>query len=296
LAGREPKTILWYEAGHDLEPQAFNDAALWLQEYLGEDLLWMAPNYRESAQWWDWGYSGWLVACLGTCFSFLLISVQKRRGVNLMWLMAALLFGPISIPLYFFAIESKEQQVRNKAFKLWQSSLYLAILGAMLYLCGSIAGNLLSTLVFDGDLIILTYVLALVSGWVGLRLTAQHKRIGALVWLLSVNILWALNVLLSTPLLEFWGIPYFFHPKLLWYVASLSLINIVFLLVINRLLMEWGWIDAHRAGSQGIQPCKQDRLKCFTALVLTYVIDLAAILWLISNLTDIPFIDVLTEL
>lgn len=32
-AGSEPKTMLWYEAGHDTSPAAADDTVAWLQEH-----------------------------------------------------------------------------------------------------------------------------------------------------------------------------------------------------------------------------------------------------------------------
>jgi len=296
-AGSEPKTRLWYDAGHNLGPRAFQDASLWLQKYLGDDLLWMAPDYHTTARWLDRGFTLWLITCV-SAIAILFLAQRKAQSsamTTVIWGLAGAVVGPIS--LIFYSLCSRTDRTRdkkaNRTEDLHQNLLY-AVMGSVIYLIGSLLGTLLSTLVFDGDLTVLTYVGAVTLGWLILWVLRNEFFVRPFIWLLSVNILWAINVIASYPLMEFWRLTYLLHPRLLWYIGSLSLLNIallfVFFLALNRrdyLIYSGG----ERKGDHGNQSRKITWPLGLALLLMSFLLDILAILYTIADLRGLSVIE-----
>ena len=103
-AGSEPRTTMWYEAGHLLPPQSARDKAEWLQEYIGGgDFFFLVPNYRASALVLDRLLLVWFLLTAGSLV--LLIWDLWRRtaapwGVRLIWSLAIVFFGPLGLLAY----------------------------------------------------------------------------------------------------------------------------------------------------------------------------------------------------
>jgi dienelactone hydrolase len=301
MAGSEPKTVFWYDAGHGLELKAFQDAAKWLQSYLGEDLTWMAPDYHQSARWMDWGFTAWLVLLVGSVA--VLILRERALGTATpvqtgLWILAAFVLGPISLVLHGWA--QGPQQNRTRSTRVGSSrrdTLNLALMASVVFLTGTIAGNLVSAQLLGGDFIILTYLLALVIGWIVFRFLRTSLPIQPLAWLLCVNLLWAGNVLLSYPLMNLWRVTTILHPRGLWYVGSLSLFNVFLLFILLQGMERFGlagWYR-HRGGEES-EPQHRAWLWVVAVILVTYVVDFMAVVYLLAFYSGTPFMEVLRHL
>jgi uncharacterized protein len=100
-AGSAPKTIRWYESGHNLPPQAYRDQADWLSRIIGIASYRMAfpQNIRGALVGW------FLLTALGLVF--LGMDIWRTRpvpgGVYLLWFLTTALLGPLGIVVYWLA-------------------------------------------------------------------------------------------------------------------------------------------------------------------------------------------------
>jgi len=96
-AGSEPKTILWYEAGHGLGVDAFQDQARWLADIIGiaGHGSAMPPSVRVVLYTWGTLTAGSLV--------YLAWRLRKRRtsaGASFLWVLTTLFLGPVAAAIY----------------------------------------------------------------------------------------------------------------------------------------------------------------------------------------------------
>jgi hypothetical protein len=103
-AGSEPKTVLWYAAGHGLPPESFRDAVKWLEDYVAAgDLLLLDPSFRPAAVVVDRLLLVWLVLTCGSLF-YLLWDLARGRSATwatgLVWALTGLFFGPLALLAY----------------------------------------------------------------------------------------------------------------------------------------------------------------------------------------------------
>jgi dienelactone hydrolase len=109
-AGSEPKTIIWYEAGHGLPPEAFRDAVHWLEDYLAAgDLLLLETSFRPAAVVVDRLLLVWLVLTCGSLVYLLWDLVRDRSATwatGLAWALTGLFFGPLALLAYLLLYRS----------------------------------------------------------------------------------------------------------------------------------------------------------------------------------------------
>ena len=104
-AGSQPKTVLWYEAGHGLPAEGFQDTVEWLEDYLAAgDLLLLGPSFRPTAVVLDRILVVWLLLTCGSLF-YLLWDLARDRSATwatgLAWVLTGLFFGPLTLLAYF---------------------------------------------------------------------------------------------------------------------------------------------------------------------------------------------------
>jgi dienelactone hydrolase len=105
-AGSEPKTVLWYEAGHGLPPGGFQDTVEWLEDYLAAGhLLLLDASFRPAAVAIDRLLLVWLVLTYGSC-AYMLWDLARGRSATwatgLAWALSGLFFGPMALLAYLF--------------------------------------------------------------------------------------------------------------------------------------------------------------------------------------------------
>lgn len=97
-AGSEPKTVLWYRAGHDLNHAAYQDAAEWLSERIGISARQPIPPGLEIA------LTAWAAAVAA---SLVLIGLPLRRrrpaprGDWFAWLLTTAFLGPLGLLIFW---------------------------------------------------------------------------------------------------------------------------------------------------------------------------------------------------
>ena len=141
-AGSEPKTVLWYEAGHGLPPEAMRDAVDWLGPFLAAgDLLLVDATFQPAAVAVDRLLLAWLFLVCASLLILLWDLVRARRetwATGLCWVVASLFFGPLALPAYLLVARrpagGKGLTVPQRAFgsALWGASR--AMIGGILAL------------------------------------------------------------------------------------------------------------------------------------------------------------------
>ncbi len=292
IAGSEPKTVIWYDAGHNLEPAAFQDSAIWLQDYLGDQLLWMVPDYRPTARWIDAAFTVWLLVLALSTARIIRRELQREETNKVtlfFWGLAGLVLGPVGLLLHCATQTRSGAWLKfMRVMGPWQGDLDKAVQAGMVFLLGGLLGNILSALFFGGDTIILTYLAALIVGWVLFRVFRDQVHIQPMLWLIIVNLLWAADALLSLPLMNFWRLPFMLHPRLIGYIGSLTLCNVVFLTVLFALLRRVGLVgeesDQLHDGSLMLSPMLGWPTKA-GLILLSFGIDFVAVVVLMSSIT-----------
>jgi dienelactone hydrolase len=103
-AGSEPKSVLWYQVGHGLPPEGFQDTVEWLGDYMAAgDLLLLDTSFRPGAVEIDRLLLVWLVLTCGSC-AYMLWDLARDRSATwatgLAWLLTSLFFGPLALLAY----------------------------------------------------------------------------------------------------------------------------------------------------------------------------------------------------
>ncbi len=100
-AGSQPKTILWYEAGHGLNAQAMKDQAQWLGKLVGIASCRMTfPAYLKFI------LVAWFLLTAGSLVFLVLDLWQTRqvpKGAGLMWFLATAFLGLLGLAAYWLA-------------------------------------------------------------------------------------------------------------------------------------------------------------------------------------------------
>jgi dienelactone hydrolase len=301
-AGSEPKTVIWYDAGHGLDLSAFQDASSWLQAYLGDNLTWMSPDYHRYARWMDWGFTAWLLLLAGSVV--VVIRREKARILStrvhtVLWILAALVFGPVAWVLHIWSYNSfLRRSVSNRMDSFtWRASLGLAVMASVIYLIGTIAGNLISSQLLGGDFFVLMYLLPLILGWIFFYIARASLPIRPMAWLLSVNLIWAGNVLLSYPLMKLWRLPEMLHPRMLWYMSSLSLFNLLVLFALFGAMARHGLVGVRTQQDSAVGEARGLAWPwAIAAILVTYAFDFFAVVYLIASYSEYMFFEVLRSL
>jgi len=194
-AASEPKTVLWYDAGHNLPWQFVNDAAIWLQPYLGDRLYLMAPNYGKSAAL----VERTLIAAILLGVGIFLWDTLRRKnlgwGDRLVWLMGMVLLGPFGLVIYWFTMPRNEGS-SNLTLRLpfWRQILGITTLSTIALIGGLILGDRINDIIYSSvDFrvrFVQLYLTTLVAGGLLTYLNRQTYRASLLAKILSVNLFW----------------------------------------------------------------------------------------------------------
>ena len=102
-AGSEPKTIQWYEAGHGLGMDAFEDQATWLARLIGIPARHVAMPAGVVVVLYVWG-----ILTAGS-LAYVTRSLRRLRqpaGARLAWVLAVLFLGPVGAVAYRLSAHS----------------------------------------------------------------------------------------------------------------------------------------------------------------------------------------------
>jgi dienelactone hydrolase len=181
--GSQPKTVLWYEAGHMLPSQAAKDQVAWLEDYLsGGNLYLVGPSFRASAIVIDRVLLVWFALAAGALVCLLIAVLREGQlpwSIKLFWLIVVLFFGPVGLLVYFVSMRgwkgSEEQEGGSSILRQALGSTVWAmsgnLVGVMLVLA---AASVIDT--NEVVVIIASYVMAVITG---LIISGRVKRSSA---------------------------------------------------------------------------------------------------------------------
>jgi hypothetical protein len=211
-AASEPKTVIWYDAGHDLGWGHVYDAAKWLQPHLGDDLIFLSPNYRTNAVIID----RFLLAVLFAGLGVYLVDVYRRcRALSweerLGWLLVVILSGPLGLGFYWLTVRSRASIEDFGTQPItWRIVLATTILCTTGLVLGLFLGDLVNSLIASADFrlrLFQLYLAILVVGWLFGYLNRKTYQMGVVSHVLVVNTFWVIVMLVPRLLGDFVYIP-----------------------------------------------------------------------------------------
>jgi dienelactone hydrolase len=144
-AGSEPKTLLWYEAGHGLPRAALKDAVEWLGlegSVAGDNLLLLDTSFRPAAVVVDRLLLVWLVlTCVSLLFLFWDLAQARSAtwATGLAWALTCLFFGPPALLVYrFLSRRVGRSSESGQSLVNQQQALGSTLWGAARNLCGGV--------------------------------------------------------------------------------------------------------------------------------------------------------------
>lgn len=104
-AGSDPKTIIWYNAGHFLPKRHYFDHLMWQHARIGAPTIVLKPWFNSSSLIWDRLLIVWFL-CSALCTLYLVwaVLINARAGlrVTLIWLLVSIVLGPLSLLAYWY--------------------------------------------------------------------------------------------------------------------------------------------------------------------------------------------------
>jgi dienelactone hydrolase len=262
-AASEPKTILWYDAGHELPWSFVGDAADWLQPYLGDRLLLLGSNYRPSAVFVDRALVTLILVPLG----FFLVYAIRQNTFNWrggwFWPGAVLLLGPLGLGMYWLIGTPRGVQAEVTPLPDWRSSLSNSTRTTIALICGLWIGDTLNLFLVGADFRIRffqLYVTVLLVGWVLGLIGRKHWWIAFPGYIVVANVFWAVSEIVP---MIFWDcFPVYFRLR---YPVSTA-IGILTTFPLHSWLLRNGWET--RAQANDLGKARQDRSRRLLAVLL----------------------------
>lgn len=168
-AGSEPKTILWYEAGHGLEAAAARDQAEWLGRTIGIANWQSAPNNIELI------VIAWFLMTAGSLVIIAQDLWKKQpvaQGARFMWLLTTVFMGLLGLIIYWISTGQhrgkRETSVQPSPTRRALGSAAWASAGNMVGGIGVIALLIYLPNVFGANIIpriVVTFLLPFCAGW-----------------------------------------------------------------------------------------------------------------------------------
>ncbi len=300
-AASEPKTLLWYDSDHWLPEIAFYDAALWLQPYIGADLIWFAPNFRSSASVIEALFLAWIAIALASCIGLIVLWIRTRKRTpvvnRVLWILATLLMGPVGLACFWLSRRKLDEDAPPGTAN---QALVLSVLGTTATLIGLIVADFVSDALPGMNsllrLLIQYLVVLLVHGLfiLGARPTVQQR---ATPVLLTTNLVFTLMLLIGNALAIPLRLVQQTDLRVLWPLALAGWIGVLITYPMHRWLVRR---EVERWTPQVVgEPAPLSRLSIWSSalsLSLTYVLILAAIVVVIllqSGLTLSEFMQAL---
>ena len=290
-AASEPKSIIWYDADHNLPWEFVQDAAEWLQAYLGDDLLFMGPDYRSSAKYLEWG----ILATVIILVVILLIDTIKSKGMGwgerLVWFLGIFPLGPLLLVFYWFRQRlSSDQDVKEGWLENFQRIFWMAVFSSLITIICVFIGNKSVGVLPISDFrlrFITNYTITLLSSLLLVSLTGILNKRSFISHLLSVNIIYLVVMFFPTLVRHAVSIPIW-----LLYIPEV-LLGIVFTFPLHFWISKSGleiWTPAGKTFSDVSKP----NLKlAYTFLCLSFLAVAGSFFIIVQMYTDYPWRDVI---
>jgi dienelactone hydrolase len=268
-AGSEPKNIIWYDGGHEISgwTAGRTDRAKWLQDFLGQPLFWFEPNYRSSMVWVDRICSAWAVLSLLTA-AYLLWAFHRvgAKGylVRMLWCLAAVILGPLSLPIYRFSMAGWPHHPAAAAPPGgWRSAV-----AAATYIGSAMAISLLFGIMLDNVIAVdsiwlqlgMAYLIPLGLFYALLARLQRELVVRPAARLLLANVLWAVAVPLGSWLSQRMNMTTDLDLRLWWTLVAGGLAGCLLAVPLAQRLMKLGWIhwaarpQTESARTTGVRP------------------------------------------
>jgi dienelactone hydrolase len=280
-AASEPKRIIWYDAGHELPWSFVQDAADWLQPFLGQHLLLLAPNFRSSALIVD---RALIAAVLVPLVFFLVYAIRQQAfswAEEWFWLLGILLLGPFGLGLYWLAGAAQDARDGNAVTPGWRSSLWISARTALTLMVGVWTGERINELLLGSNFrirFIQFYLATLLVGWALSLIGRKRWRVSPPAQILVTNVFWVLAVALQA---TFWES---FSPNEEWirYIASAAL-GILIIFPLHRWLMHNSWEIEAGAGEAREARRAESKARLAVLLAGSFAADLGIVAWILQR-------------
>ena len=286
-AASEPKTIIWYDADHNLPWSFVGDAAKWLQPYLGDRLLFTAPNYRPTAAILE---RTMIAAVLITLAIFLLEIVHRKSstwGEGLIWLLGTIPLGPVSLILYWFRPKDVSAPSR------WRQVFGIATLMTITLTIGLFLGNRLSLAIANADFrlrFVQLYLTIQIFSWFLNLLARQRYRASTCAQLVGLNLFWVIVMLFPTWLGGFYNPPIW-----LLYIPE-ALLGMLISYPLHTLMMRYGYERWTPSGEIETKPGKAGLLVMVCLILFSFLVVLWSVILVVQIYSGLSWREVLRVL
>jgi dienelactone hydrolase len=293
-AASEPKTVIWYNAGHGLPWQHVIDAAKWLQPYLGHTLVLLAPNYRNSAVVYDRLLLSLMILTVGVFIFDVLRRMVLGWGDRLLWLLVVIVLGPVGLILYWFTTRYLlDSPDHLSATRKWPRLLIIAVISMTTLSAGLFLGDYLYDVIPTPDFrfrLVLLYLTTLVIGWCLSHLARRTYRISLPAQILVMNVFWVVVMLVPPILREF------FSPSawMLYPIETLIGIAIttpLYSWLSKYKLVSWGLQEGNGPSTSPAAP--RQGFLIFGLLVFSYILVLGSVLLMLKLVTGLHWTTVI---
>jgi dienelactone hydrolase len=279
-AASEPKMMLWYEADHNLPWSFVQDAAEWLQPYLGDHLLLLTPNYRPIAVIAD---RALLAASLLPLIFFLLYAVRRKPFIwaeEWFWFPGILLLGPLGLVIYWLVVVSRDDHAQKAVLSNWRSALLISTRISVTLICGFWIGEMINQLQVQMDFrfhFIQSYLAVLLVSWVLSLVGRRRWRVSPQAHILVANVFWVLAFTLPA---VFWE-----HFRSgMWAQFSVSTaLGILITFPLHRWLLHNGWEARVKSGEVHKGRESQSNIALAVQLVSSYVAVIGSVILIVHR-------------
>jgi dienelactone hydrolase len=287
-AASEPKTMIWYDAGHGLPWSFVGDAAEWLQPYLGDHLFLVGPNFRPSAVIAD---RALLAASLLPLVIFAVYTFRRKTFVwteEWFWLPAILLLGPIGLAIYWMVVASPDDPAQKAARSKWRGALLISIRTAVALIGGLWISEMINqTLLVGVDFrlrFLQSYLAVLVVGWVLLLIGRKRWWILPQAYILVANVFWVVELILPAVFGQYF-------PGAIWARLPLTItLCILITYPLHSWLLRKGWEMQVDAGEVHPHGESQPQIALSVLLAGSYVLALASMVWIVYHYSGLTWV------
>jgi len=292
IAASEPKTILWYDAGHNLPWGFVHDAAEWLQQYLGDQLLLLGPNYRPTAVLWDRGLFAFaaimVVIFLWDSFESKAFGWNKR----ILWLIGVLYLGPIGLILYWITEKYFDESNRPDLLH-WRHILAITVFSTIILMTGVFVGDKINEIFPIEDFrlrFLQLYVTTNIISGSLVFLTRRTNKVSYFAFSLTLNSFWVIVMLYPSLMQLLINLSY-------WTIYPIeTLLGIIITFPLHFWFVNQGlecWNCSQDEGTAPARFRKPPTLVIVGLVALSYLVALGSVFMVVKLYTGFPWKDVI---